>query len=49
MAEMAGERTSKYLLYGQLANGFRALGRPNLRFKDVYKRDMKSMGINIDR
>ena len=46
---MADGRIPKDLLYGELATGSRVLGRPNLRFKDVCKRDMKSMGIDIDR
>ena len=46
---MTDWRISKDLLYGKLATGSRALGRPNLRFKDVCKRDMKSKGIDIDR
>ena len=45
---MADGRIPKDLLYGELATGSRAPGRPNLRFKDVCKRDMKSMGIDIE-
>ena len=45
---MADGRIPKDLLYGQLATGTRPVGRPHLRFKDVCKRDMKSMGIGVD-
>ena len=39
---------SKDLLYGELATGKRPTGRPQLRFKDVCKRDLHALGINID-
>nr|XP_032827065.1 uncharacterized protein LOC116952123 [Petromyzon marinus] len=38
-------RIPKDVLYGELASGTRATGRPVLRFKDVCKRDMKSCDI----
>jgi hypothetical protein len=34
------------LLYGELSGGSRPQGRPRLRFKDFFKRDMKRAGIN---
>ena len=40
-------RLPKLLLFGQLATGTRSGGRPQLRFIDVCKRDMKESGINI--
>jgi len=41
-------RIPKDLLYGQLATGDRGRGRPNLRFKDVCKRDLKACNINTE-
>ncbi|KAI8497722.1 hypothetical protein Bbelb_243740 [Branchiostoma belcheri] len=35
-------------LYCELASGTRARGRPHLSFKDVVKRDMKDMDIDIN-
>ena len=34
--------------YGELATGKRPTGRPQLRFKDVRKRDLQALGINTD-
>lgn len=42
-------RIPKDILYGELATGHRPVGRPQLRFKDVCKRDLKLTGIDIDR
>ena len=33
-------------LYGELASGKRSVGRPQLHFKDVYKRDMRTLNID---
>ncbi|XP_069159445.1 uncharacterized protein [Procambarus clarkii] len=41
-------RIPKDLLYGELASGRRPTGRPQLRFKDAYKRDLKQMNIDIN-
>ena len=41
-------RIPKDLLYGELAEGTRPVGRPRLRFKDVCKRDMKTCHINTN-
>ena len=38
----------KDLLYGELATGKRARGRPQLRFKDVCKRDTKALDTDVD-
>ena len=38
----------KDLLYGELATGKRPTGRPQLRFKDVCKRDLQALGIKTD-
>ncbi len=35
------------LLYGELAEGSRLIGRPRLRYKDICKKDMKLSDINI--
>ncbi|KAK4321914.1 hypothetical protein Pmani_007296 [Petrolisthes manimaculis] len=36
----------KDLLYGELAQGKRPIGRPQLRFKEVCKRDLKAWNID---
>ena len=41
-------RIPKDLLYGELAAGKRKTGRPQLRFKDVCKRDMKALQMDPD-
>jgi hypothetical protein len=43
---MQDGRIPKDILYGQLADGKRETGRPQLRFRDVCKRDMKAIGID---
>ena len=40
-------RIPKDILYAELASGKRETGRPHLRFKDVCKRDMKALDIDI--
>ena len=45
---MKDGRIPKDLLYGDLAKGKIPTGRPQLRFKDVCKRDLHALGINID-
>ena len=45
---MDDSRLPKLLLFGQLATGTRAVGRPRLRFIDACKRDMKQCGINLN-
>ena len=37
---------SNDVLYGELATGQRSIGRSQLRFKDVCKRDMRALDIN---
>ena len=39
-------RIPKDLLYGELAAGKRKTGRPQLRFRDVCKRDMKALQMD---
>ncbi|KAI8515730.1 hypothetical protein Bbelb_065430 [Branchiostoma belcheri] len=48
VCRMPDGRIPKDLLYCELASGTRARGRPHLRFKDVVKRDMKDMDIDIN-
>ena len=43
---MKDGRIPKDFLYGELATGKRPTGRPQLRFKDVCKRDLQALGIN---
>ena len=38
----------KDILYGELTSGQRSIGCPQLRYKDVCKRDMKALNININ-
>ena len=44
---MEDGRIPKNFLYGELASGKRSVGRPQLRYKDVCKRDLKALDINI--
>jgi len=44
---MKDGRISKDILYDNLATGHRPLGRPALYYKDVFKRDFKTTGINL--
>ena len=41
-------RIPKDILYSELATGKRTAGRPHLRFRDVCKRDLKALEIDID-
>ena len=43
---MDNGRTPKDMLYGELREGSRPTGRPQLRFKDVCRRDMKAADID---
>ena len=45
---MPGGRIPKDLLYGELATGSRRTGRPQLRYRDVVKRDMKAVDIDTE-
>ncbi len=45
---MGPGRIPRELLYGELAEGSRLIGRPRLRYKDICKKDMKLSDINID-
>ncbi|XP_074861634.1 eukaryotic translation initiation factor 4E type 3 isoform X2 [Carettochelys insculpta] len=41
-------RIPKDILYGELASGKRPPGRPQLRYKDVCKRDLREVDIELD-
>ena len=43
---MEDSRIPKFILYGELGSGSRPIGRSRLRYKDVFKRDMKALGID---
>ena len=45
---MGEDRIPKTVFYGQLAEGSRRVGGQKLRYKDVAKRHMKSMNIDVD-
>ena len=45
---MADGRIPKDILYGQLSAGKRPVGRPQLRYKDVCKRDLRALDINTE-
>ena len=44
---MSNERTPKRLMYGQILDGARDVGRPLLRFKDKLKYNIKSANIPL--
>ena len=46
VSRMPDGRIPKDLLYGELASGSRAQGRPHLSFKDACKRDMKALELD---
>ena len=46
VSRMGNGRIPRDIFYGELATGSRSAGRPNLRFKDVCKRDLKAGDIN---
>ena len=48
VVKMVDGRIPKDLLYGELVQGKRPTGRPHLRYKDVYKKDLKAMGIDTN-
>ena len=45
---MEDGRIPKDVLYRELTSGQRSIGCPQLRYKDVCKRDMKALNININ-
>ena len=45
VTRMKDDRIPKDILYDELATGKRPTGRPQLRFKDICKRDLQALGI----
>ena len=46
---MADGRVPKDLLSGELVQGNRPRGRPQLQYKDICKRDLKALGMDLNR
>ena len=46
VVRMNDHRLPKAILYGQLRNAARPVGRPKLRYKDCVKRDLSAFGID---
>jgi hypothetical protein len=44
---MNDSRIPKDLLFGELSQGTQPTGRPQLRYKDVCKRDLKNLGKDL--
>ena len=49
VVRMADGQIPKDLLYGELVQGNCPRGRPQLRFKDLYKQDLKALGMDLNR
>ncbi len=47
VSRMQCGRIPKDILYGELTTGSRPLGRPRLRYKDIYKRDLTLYNIGF--
>ena len=48
VTRMNDGRIPKDLLYGELSSGKRAVGRPLLRYKDVCKRDLQAIRLDLN-
>ena len=46
---MADGRIPKDLLHGELVQGNRPTGRPQLRYKDICEQNLKALGIDLNR
>ena len=49
VVRMADGQIPKDLLYGELVQGHRPRGRPQLQYKDICKRDLKALGMDLNR
>ena len=49
VVRMANDQIQKYLLYGELVQGNHPRGRPQLRYKDICKRDLKALRMDLNR
>ena len=47
IARMKDSRIPKHILNGELAQGSRKVGGQKLRYKDVAKRDIKAMDLDV--
>ena len=47
VARMEDDRIPKIVLYGELARGSRKVGGQKLRYKDVVKRHLKAMSVEV--
>ena len=48
VVRMEDDRIPRDILYGELVQGKRPIGRPKLRFKDICKRDLKALNIDLE-
>ena len=48
VCRMDDGRIPKDIMYAELASGKRSMGRPHLRFRDVCKRDLQAVNIDVN-